>query len=257
MPTKTRSNIKVKPGLQFRYHHADSNPLWEVTGKSGRDVWECVIVDEPVEINGKIYPSDYSGTVKAFFTKEIQGSIGMSQLFEKLADNTNNFYASLKPGQIVHYHNSFNQYVRCAVVVENGENKLKPIALVGEWRDYDLPDRYPDGSIYFPYHVKQVLNGETFTPNDSCIFEAPGFHRDSKLDPRKLEPISLEVPPMTEKEEELAKLWLKIGEIQEISKQNDSASSLATDKHPQIILDEIKRILDAKTSPVKTAKVEA
>lgn len=186
----------IKVGTRFRYTIADGNPEWEVIEKVGRGVWKAVVVEGP----------DYVGTQRAFFTKQIQGSLAGAEHWKKSADQSKAFFASLKVGDIVHYKNVFNAYVRCAVTRSGG---LLPIALVGEWKSFDLPTRYIDGTVYLGYHAQNIKDKKIITPHCSNVWE---FSRKG-MDPRKLDPISLELPPMTPEEEVQAKKWQKINKI--------------------------------------------
>lgn len=219
----------------FRSTYADSNALWKVIRKEGRN-YRCQIENERIEIDGKWYDGDYAGQQKIFSPEEILGSIGMSKLWQGLADKHDDFYASLKPGQIIHYNNGFDNWVRCEVVRDGGENKLKPIALVGEWREYDLPRRMRDGSIHNGYHADKIITGETMTPNASNLFEA-GCKPRNGINPNTLSPISLAVPAMTDEEDAKAKLWQKIAKISETV--NDSKTD-----DPQIILNRVARLVN-------------
>ena len=149
------------------------------------------------------------------------GSIGMYKLFESLADAGDKYYASLTPGQIVHYDNGGNEYVRCEVVVNNSmvpAKQLKPIALVGEWREWDLPHRMADGTVNPGYHAKDIADGKTMHPNASNIYEYR-LNNPGKIDPRPLAPISLTVPVSYQARK--AQLIKGIYDIQELSRGND------------------------------------
>jgi hypothetical protein len=197
----------VKIGTQFRNTYADGNPMWTVTKKLGRGVWEA-------RINANEY--DFAGVSKSFRTSDIEASLRRALFFEQLGNEHNLFYASLTPGQIVHYHNGFGNFVRCEVVSGHGENALKPIALVGEWRSHDLPSRAPDGSIRRPYHVEKIAEGETMTPSYSLIFESPCFNNRYDIDPRTLDPVDLTVPEMTAQEVAEAKLVQVLHSMQKV-----------------------------------------
>jgi len=199
----------VQKGSKFRSGYADANPEWEVMSKAGRDAWRCRVTDDC---------PDYSGTVKLFSTKEIKHSLGWSAMFAEAGKQSEDFYASAKLGSIVHYHNGFKQYVRCEVVMGvsklrgNGrtytapEKCLKPIALIGEWRAYDLAQRMADGSIHYGYHAKAILTEDFFNPSASNIYENPGFGHRNEGDPRSMPPVDLSVPEMSQEAEAKAKL---------------------------------------------------
>ena len=221
----------------FRSTYADSNALWKVVRKEGRN-YRCQIENERIEIDGKWYEGDYAGEQKIFSPEEIRGSIGLSKMFDGLAKSHDNFYANLTPGQTIHYQNGFDNWVRCVVVIasDDGEKKLKPVALVGEWRSHDLPSRYRDGSINEGYYPKMIRTGELMTPNASNLFEAGGKPRNG-IDPSTLSPISLAVPAMTDEEDAKAKLWQKVAKISEFV--NDHKAD-----DPQVILNRVTRLVN-------------
>jgi hypothetical protein len=190
----------VKIGTTFRYTHADSNPLWKVVASKGRGCWVAEIVNEPVEIDGKLIDSDWVGHTKVFGNEEIASAVKSDNFWKQSRDSHAGFYASLKVGQIVHYCNGFEDYVRCEVVNVDGKNLLKPIGLVGKWGTHNLPSRNPDGSIYYSYHAGMIVKGSTFEPNYSNIVESPS-HRArpgySASEVVVLPVIDISVPEMT------------------------------------------------------------
>lgn len=236
--TKTETDskqTKIEVGKTlFRSGFADGNPLWKVIRKEGRN-YRCEVQNEKTEINGKWYDSDWVGTQKIFTPEEIRSTIGLSDLFKKLDKEHTSIYDNLIPGQIIHYNNGHGCWVRCETVVENGKNVLKPIALLGEWQSHELPSRRLDGSIYNSYYVNMILNGETFAPNASHLFEAKSEFESKYIDPSTLDPISLEVPEMEENESLKASLWKKINEIQTLCGDNQ--------RDPQSIIDDIKSLI--------------
>lgn len=220
----------IKIGTEFRASYADSNALWTVVKKKANDVWLCEIVNEPVEYDGKIFNGDYAGVQKVFLSSEIERSLNISDLFKNIKDDCEKFYLSLKEGDIVHYHNGFNQFVRCRIT----KNKdLLPIALVGNWRKHDLPKRNFDGQIILPHYARCVINGEAFKPNATNIYEYPLFKK--LVDPTTLPETDLSVPEQTEEEKKISKVWVSIQEIQQqISIGHND---------PNFILDKIKEII--------------
>lgn len=183
-------------GVTFRSAYADGNPLWKIVRKAGPQAWEAVCEDE-----------DWGGTVKLFSTKEINAHKSYEKMWKEHGNENDNFYASLKVGQTVHYCNGFKQYEECVVVKKDGKNVLMPVALKGEWQKWDLPQRLPDGLIHLGYHAKQIVNKETFTPNYSCILEYDGCNYRKDHSPEQVEKmprIDLEVPPMENRQLQVA-----------------------------------------------------
>jgi hypothetical protein len=230
----------VRKGMQFRYCHADSNALWEVKSKKGSGVWLCEIVDEPIEIGDRTYPGDYAGTERVFRSAEIIGAVNMEEMYQELGNQHDQFYAVLTPGQKIHYNNGFGEYVRCEVVEEDGKNKLRPIALVGNWSSHDLPYRRNTGEVYLGYYGEKIKNGDLIEPNYTSIWEANGDKMQSG-DPTEMEPIDLSVPEMTEEEEQSAELWKAIWKIHDVSGNVDD---------PKGSLEQIKKLA---TSALKVA----
>lgn len=191
--------MAVTIGTKFRSTYADSNPEWRVTKKLGRGVWEAQITPESM---------DYSGVTAAFRTGDIEASLRWTNNVNSLMSEHDKWWDAQPIGTVVHYHNSFGQYVRGVVTTNSkGEKVMHPIALVGNWREYDLPRRMPDGSISYPYHAKKILTEdyEDFQPNYSNMYESPGYSRkDNSPNPATMDPIDLTVPPMTPAEQEEA-----------------------------------------------------
>ena len=216
--TKTVTPKRVTVGLEFYAGYADSNSKW-IVRKSLGGAWLCEIINDPIEINGKTYPGEYNGTKKSFMSAEILGSLGMSALFSNLADDNEKFLQSQKPGTILHYHNGFGNYVRQIVVLHEGRMKLKAIALVGEWAKHDLPMRRANGDISSPYHVKKIQDGELSDRLQcSTTYEHPTFSKPrggkESIDPRKLNPINLELPPLEGDIKVATELWQLIERVQ-------------------------------------------
>lgn len=181
-------------GKRFRAPVADGHPLWEVVRSRGRGVFECRVVDEPIEIDGKTYPSDYAGITDVFTREQIEQMLRLEAWRGESQAMHEEFYASLGDHQIVHYHDSFGQFIRCHVVtagepdeldhpcIEKGMRCLKQVALVGNWEAHALR---PDS-----YHVKRM--GRLFKPNASCIYENPKAPcRKKQADPRFMKPVDL------------------------------------------------------------------
>jgi len=182
-------------GVTFRSTYADGNPLWRVIRKAGPKAWKAICEDE-----------DWGGTVKLFSTKEIQATKSFEKMLEETGNRHDDFYASLKKGQTVHYSNGFKEFVECVVVQKDGNNVLQPVALKGEWQEWDLPHRQPDGLIDLGYYAKMIVNKETFTPNYSTIIESTncGYKDFSATQVAQMPRIDLEIPPMDARQLEVA-----------------------------------------------------
>lgn len=215
--------MKITTGTTFHSTYADSNPLWKVVSSRGGDTWNCVVVDSP----------DWNGTKKVFGGEEIRASIQMAQFWNKIGNDSDSFYQGLPVGAIVHYSNGFNQFVRCQVTKDK---QLLPIALVGEWKSYDLPSRYNNGEIVLPYHVKNIVEKKPFQPHASNVYEySKDLQKRYTTHPRSLNSLILDVPAMTAEQSRTAHFWKKIEAIQTII-QNGR-------ENPEAILAQIKNTI--------------
>jgi len=223
--------MSVKVGTEFRYTYADGNCLWTVIEKRGRGTWLAEInADEP----------DYAGTQGAFTTEQIEGSIRMSNFWKKTSSESDTFFKGLQPGSVVHYNNGGNQFVRCQVMPDK---QLMPIALVGDWREYDLPRRQRNGEIDYGYHAKTIIEHKTFQPHASNVWEfnvnrsarQQPINFSKQTDPRGLSAICLSVPPMTVKQGTEAEKWKKLDLIRNI---------VGGDNEPETIFASLKKILE-------------
>lgn len=186
----------VKIGTQFRSPVADENCLWRVVSKESANSWLCEVVDEPYVIEGTSYPSDYAGTRDVFLTSAIERRVAFESLFAAAADEDETWWEAQEVGATVHYHNGFGQWVRGVIVEQDGRNMMRSTALVGDWREYDLPRRDVLGNVIAGYHARQILEGETLRPHAGNMFER-GTVPAGKGDPTTLAPLSLDVPEST------------------------------------------------------------
>lgn len=212
---KKKQDIGI--GTTFRSQHADGNPLWRVVKARGSGTWDCV-VDET--------EFDWAGTRKVFGTEEISRSLASDAMWKDLQGRTEDFWTSVRPGQTLHYHDSFGRYVRGVVV--DGKNRegrnalvMKPTALVGKWdRVMDLP-HWSDAGFFREggYHAKRIAEGgETFQPNPSSIWESSEFAHPrgeaAEIDPTKLPELDITPPPPTDEQVEAARLLAIVNEMQ-------------------------------------------
>jgi len=240
------NRARVGIGTTFRSPYADGNPLWTVTKSRGNGTWDCVVAEsEP----------DWAGVKKVFGTEEIVRALGMEQLWKDLSTAQADFWASRKPGEVLHYHDAFGRYVRGTVVEgidRDGEPAmvLRPTALVGMWQDIDLP-RWNDAGFFHEggYHVKKIASGETFQPNQSSIYESPDFVRPrgeaERIDPRSLPEIDLSHPEPTPAQAEAARLLAVLNDIRGALEVNHRVTDFAAEYRR--VLAEVQRIVSDPT----------
>jgi hypothetical protein len=160
---------------------------------------------------------------KAEILKMVKQAKARTAMFKRADD----WWEDRQIGEIVHYSNGFGSYVRGEIVVATkadtkgtynsddlvGKKAMKEIALVGDWKSHDLPSRFVDGTIHYGHHAEGVLNGKVMRPHESNMYEANISKKDASsrelaarhpADPRKMKPVSLELPPMTDAEIALA-----------------------------------------------------
>ncbi len=186
------AKIKITTRTKFFYHHADSQPQWQVVKARGGDTWEAVVISD-----------DWTGTRKVFGGEEIRNAINSQGFWEDMANSHEGWWNAQTIGATVHYHSGFGNFVRGVIVTEEGEKKMRATALVGNWKPYDLPRVDAAGNLIEGYHVRQIRDSATMQPNFSNMVEAVGV-RDGETDPRGRLAIDL-TPPTATAEQETAK----------------------------------------------------
>lgn len=228
---------KVTVGLKFPYDVADGRCMFTVTEHVGKGVWRCVC-DEG---------QDYAGSVANVDGRMILGILEMNSSFEMTFTRNSEWFESLPDGTVVHLSNGFRQFVRCRVETGEYEECLSgetstgkhvvAIALVGNWRPFDLPSRRADGTVSLPYHAAHVVNGTHYRPGPQHMWESPYFQeselKDRDGDPRGLDPIPLDVPEMTGEEIETSRRILLIREARDL--MTDEATDEALDRASTIL----------------------
>jgi hypothetical protein len=187
-------------GAIISFQVADGSAIYVVEQKGTSIVLHHVPQGDGYTVN--------TATIRGIRLPDVRAQVARAQAFNAIFRKTDTFYGRLKVGQILHYDNSFNQYVRC--IVEDGVNKdgergmlLVPIALVGDWKSHDLPKRQPNGSINWGYHVEGIRECRGWQPNEGSIYEAR-TRRPNDKDPRNMMPLDLTVPAMTPEQERIA-----------------------------------------------------
>lgn len=217
----------VRIGTEFRHHFADSNPLWRVTKRVRTGVYDAVGVNEPLEVNGRMFDSDFAGQTRRFTAEIIVAAVRHGEFMKGLFTGHDDFWANVPAGKVLHYHHSFGAYVRGVVVVHQGKRCFSPTALVGNWSPCDLPRRSPTGEVGYSTGGRYfAADHKPWQPSESCVFETPGF-KDRGADPRRMDPIDLTVPePTPERAEEERLYRLRAAVIGTLSDRADVASQL-------------------------------
>lgn len=219
----------VSPGQRFSATYADGLVTWTVQHKVGNGYWEC-----------SMQSPDWGSVTQAFHEAVIKSII----VQERQQVNSNcaimRWVETLDIGAIVHYHDGFNNYVRCEVVKAPfdpdcdtwGGKALKKLALVGNWRQ-PLVKRLDDGTIYEDYHVRTL--GEVFRPHGSNVWEYPYAPCHKNPDPRQLEPLSTEVPAATN--EQVLQLIMRVAadEVQEALSARTLSTELLTEMSKRLL----------------------
>ena len=200
--TATPAPTRVTKGMTFRSVHADSNALWEVTGSAGRGVWHCVIVNEPIEIDGTTYDGDYAGVTDVFTSDRILTSVRSALFFADLARRDKEEADAYPAGTLVHGEAGRNRWIRGTVVDTPDGKKIRCEALVGDWQPHDLPRRHADGTVGDGgFHAKAVATGDLRPLAARTIYESGNDRYAGWDDPTGMDPIDLTVPPMTAQEQ--------------------------------------------------------
>jgi hypothetical protein len=217
---------------------ADSNALWRVVAPRGANTWDCVV---------DAANPDYAGSKKVFGGEEIIRAVNQGKMWDELRTSNRDFWQSREIGEILHYEDFNNRWVRAVVVqgVDKDGKEAKvllPTALVGKWAKFDLP-MWTDAGIYREgsYHVGKIAAGETFQPNESCIWEyKQGTGQRISGDPRGMEEIDLSAPSPTD-EQRAASILLK--QIEAIRNTVSSSVAGVTD-YPAYYQAQLQKVVD-------------
>lgn len=199
----------VLVGRFIQHAHADSHAIYTITREVGNkvEIKVCKIGD------GWVLPA--WGEKALIARSKAEGFLRQRDMWADMATQEADWWAKQSIGTVVHYSNGFNQYIRGIILVVDGEKKMMPTAMVGDWRPYDLPRRQADGSIYYGYHAEGIVNKTPMRPNASNMYECPDHPRRGD-DPSKMEPVSIDVPEMTAAQQKLAALTTKIEMIRNL-----------------------------------------
>jgi len=186
-------------GKTFHSTVADASVKFEVVKRAAPGIYRCVSRDP-----------EY-GCERLMDEVSLKAILKSEQITQEAQRRVDAYIASLNVGDIVHYHHVFNIFVQCEVVEGTPKSfntweqygiSLKPIALLGKVKEYDLP-KIINGRVHIPHLSKMVLNGELFTPHPSNIYE---YQPDNKVNPTELEMVSIEIPKLTEADERMTQI---------------------------------------------------
>ena len=185
--------------MQFRSTLADGQPLWEAIESIRSGQWLCRVIDEPIEVDGRTIPSDFAGHEQVFTSESILSRVAFERRWQALATAQESWWERQTIGGTVHYHDSFGKFVRGVIVVDaDGKKAMRPIALVGPWGNVVRVDA--SGAVQRGYHALRILEGTTFAPSASNMWEYSEHLRARHEDPSSMEPVSLKVPESTSEE---------------------------------------------------------
>jgi hypothetical protein len=206
-------------GRYITHPVADGQAIYKIVKAGPRITIEVVDVAD-----GYMVPA--WGRRTTITARQAMAFLAQRDAWTALGQRHENWWAKQQIGATVHYHNGFGEYVRGVVVEDGGEKKMRPTALVGNWKHQrDIYTRSPDGTVTPGYHAKQIQEGTPFQPNEGNMVESPTFKLVG-ADPRTMTPISLEVPPMTIDQENLAKIATLHGNVLAALKHDHSSEPI-------------------------------
>lgn len=225
---------RVSTGMEFRKVIADANALWRVMGKHDTKTWIVEVQPETIDIpDGSdgmqtIDCTDYVGHRDVMTSEQILAAYNSAVTWAEIAAEQEakrrGFLATLNAGDIVHHTESApfegtpdgkhaareGRWVRYEYL---GGDQFRPVALVGAWGLYETGMRYASGAETRGHYATKVVAGEPTTVNASSLLENPEAQKRSprlrSVDPARiadLPALSLDIPPITEAEQRLARL---------------------------------------------------
>jgi len=179
-------------------------------------------------------------TIRGLTLADVDHQRRAEEAFNSMEKEAEAFYESLKPGQTVHYHHGFDEWIRCeVVVVREGEKELLPKALVGEWSARDLPRRLSNGTVRWGYQAEKIREGKTMRPHATSLWENPKHANRARLkDPTRLPEVDMSVPEMSAKEREQMPLWRTVDAIR-------AAVSVPQNGDPMEVLARVEELVKA------------
>jgi hypothetical protein len=182
--------MKTIKGKRFKISVADGYAVYEVVRVGPRKTTVRWVDDK--EINPDGYISRVIGKKGSMDSQIVLTKVCLEEDINKSSDKNVKMLDSLEIGSIVHYHNGFNHWVRCEVVMppkghklDDGQKCLKPIALLGDWKPRDLE--------WNAHYVKNIKNESLFRPHMSNIWK---FHNPHKVNPNEMRPLELQEKPI-------------------------------------------------------------
>ncbi|KQO98493.1 hypothetical protein [Leifsonia sp. Leaf264] len=191
----------ITAGTEFRSIEGDENVLWKVTDVEPSGMVTVVGADETIEVEGEEFYSDYAGVVKRFPIEFVQGQVArekaLAGLFTRSADETKSFWDSMNVGDVLHYNDRRDSWIRGVVALTaDGKKGFKGTALVGERSQGAIYSIGIDGTVHHGYDVRKILNGDIWVPRKGDFFEYASNNR-SDVDPRTLPVLPLHPPAPT------------------------------------------------------------
>lgn len=200
-----RTTPSVTVGTQFRMPFADSNALWEVTGIEGLSATIQVIAEPPAS-DGTIHPTDYLGHTDTTSIRKIEQVLTVETHRANAIDRDTRWWKDQQDGTVLHYHDSFKQFVRGVVTRRNGNPELLPIALVGDWPAHQVVYRDWSGQVQYGHHVRRIRDEQPWAPHPTTIFEYQPRAVKDQPSPADMEPISFDIADPTPEQAEAYRL---------------------------------------------------
>jgi hypothetical protein len=225
---KTEMVEEVTKGMRFHATIGDCTHEWETVKALGEGAWECLGINNPVEVGGENRDSEYAGKKHKFFEETILGSVNLGRVWDDRNNRDTAFLAEQSIGNVLHRFISANRFIRYKVVsVSKGVKGYKAIALVGDWNPHDLPHWSPLGNIEMGYEARQVREGAVATKiQHDTLFEHPNFgwkdKRYAVKTPTKMKEIDLSDPKKPDNLDETARLWALRSQVSKALERTDS-----------------------------------
>lgn len=162
--------MTVKVGDTFAADYCDGRYGWTV---------DEVIDGRVVLASSEMATRDWGIGQKAWTVEDVEMSIRFERKYSEASKQMADFWESARVGDTLHYHNGFGEFVRGVVVIEDGEKKLQPTAMVGDW------------TYHWEYYWAKLVKGDgAWQPHVSTIYEfgsSGGEHGGD--DPRTMTPL--------------------------------------------------------------------
>lgn len=141
-----------------------------------------------------------------------------------VADN-HPWWRNQPDGTVIHAHVDADRFVRGTITRRRGVPELLAVALIGTWEESEiLLNVEEDGTPRYIYYAVHVLNGTSWTPSPTNLYEYDPSQFAPNVDPRSKEPVTIPRPEITPEQAEIRHYDRIAQEVHDVMKDRGTPS---------------------------------